>query len=370
MALKIRRGTQAQRLNIVPAEGELIYDTTQNKLYVGNGSTAGGTEVVGGVIGGSLGSNVNLGGYDITGTGNINITGTITASGTITGNGDLVLGNADTDNVQFGADINSNIVPNSGSLTIGTSAKPWNTTFTQNISNDSNPIDVLSTLRPNEDIVPDATGTLSLGSTSARWDEVYGNNLYTQGLRIYQNTIVATESGADLTLTPHATGSVVSSRLGLSEFLEVGEVPTNLTTISNLNGIRYNFNKTTERYSVSDQGSKNSYTQLVTNAAENITLLQIPVDPLNVNDVDAYELTIKFKNSAGSQIIKLIGTYFNTTSTIVKIDEAIAGTAPVSSVSTTLSGGVFTILATTNTTTNAGEVTDYQVKITTFNSVN
>ncbi len=95
MALRIRRGTSAQRTGITPVSGELIFDTTQNKLYVGNGSTAGGVEIVAGQIGGNLGSNVNLNNFDITGTGNINITGTITASGTITGNGDLVLGNAD-----------------------------------------------------------------------------------------------------------------------------------------------------------------------------------------------------------------------------------------------------------------------------------
>ena len=49
MALQIRRGTDSQRQGITPAEGELIYTTDTDKLYIGDGSTAGGIEVSGGV---------------------------------------------------------------------------------------------------------------------------------------------------------------------------------------------------------------------------------------------------------------------------------------------------------------------------------
>ena len=51
MALRLRRGTNAQRQTLdgvslpVPAEGELIYTTDTKKLYVGDGSTAGGIAV-------------------------------------------------------------------------------------------------------------------------------------------------------------------------------------------------------------------------------------------------------------------------------------------------------------------------------------
>lgn len=45
MALRLRRGTDAQRLLIVPAEGELIYTTDTKRLYIGDGSTAGGVLV-------------------------------------------------------------------------------------------------------------------------------------------------------------------------------------------------------------------------------------------------------------------------------------------------------------------------------------
>ena len=48
MPLKLRRGTNADRSGITPAEGEPIYTTDTKKLYVGDGTTAGGTEIGGG----------------------------------------------------------------------------------------------------------------------------------------------------------------------------------------------------------------------------------------------------------------------------------------------------------------------------------
>lgn len=45
MSLKLRRGTDAQRIGITPAEGELIYTTDTKKLYVGDGSIPGGIAV-------------------------------------------------------------------------------------------------------------------------------------------------------------------------------------------------------------------------------------------------------------------------------------------------------------------------------------
>ena len=46
MALRLRRGTDAERLLITPLEGELIYTTDTNRLYVGDGQTTGGIPVL------------------------------------------------------------------------------------------------------------------------------------------------------------------------------------------------------------------------------------------------------------------------------------------------------------------------------------
>lgn len=64
MALRLRRGTNAERQLITPAQGELIYTTDTKALYIGDGTTAGGIIVQGaGGGGGSLNdlSDVNVG---------------------------------------------------------------------------------------------------------------------------------------------------------------------------------------------------------------------------------------------------------------------------------------------------------------------
>jgi hypothetical protein len=55
MALKLRRGTNAGRTAITPAEGEPIFTTDTKELYVGDGSTAGGIKITGGLADGDKG---------------------------------------------------------------------------------------------------------------------------------------------------------------------------------------------------------------------------------------------------------------------------------------------------------------------------
>jgi len=87
MALQIRRGTELELSTFTPAEGELIFDKTNKKVYVGDGQTVGGIDVsIAGGIGGPLSSGINLNTYSITGLGDINIGGSISATGSIAGN--------------------------------------------------------------------------------------------------------------------------------------------------------------------------------------------------------------------------------------------------------------------------------------------
>jgi hypothetical protein len=53
MTLQIRRGLNADRLTITPAQGELIYTTDTKQLYVGDGTTVGGNSAGSGGGGGS-----------------------------------------------------------------------------------------------------------------------------------------------------------------------------------------------------------------------------------------------------------------------------------------------------------------------------
>jgi hypothetical protein len=135
MALQIRRGPTTDRNGKTFAEGELVFDTTEKALYIGDGSTVGGksastytdgqaTDAAGALLNGAtgnvdftynaqtnaltanvtldgglldvvadtspqLGGNLDLNSRNITGTGNVNITGSVTAtsfSGPLTGN--------------------------------------------------------------------------------------------------------------------------------------------------------------------------------------------------------------------------------------------------------------------------------------------
>lgn len=92
MALQLRRGTSGTRTSITPAAGELIYTTDNKLIYVGDGSTAGGTLVSGGGLNDivndttpQLGGDLDVNGFTITSGGNTAVN--INAGGT----GDLVL---------------------------------------------------------------------------------------------------------------------------------------------------------------------------------------------------------------------------------------------------------------------------------------
>ena len=140
MALQVRRGTNAERLGITPAEGELLYTTDTKQLYIGDGTTAGGTTSIAGTIDSlladttpQLGGILDLNNFDITGNGNININGTITASGNINlGDG------VGSDLLQINAEIGGSLVPNVGDTNnLGSQAKYWNEAWINQLTVDS-----------------------------------------------------------------------------------------------------------------------------------------------------------------------------------------------------------------------------------------
>jgi hypothetical protein len=95
MALRLKRGTNAQRTGYTPEQGELIYVTdyvtaSVGPLWVGDGTTVGGVQISTAGGGGlsqvaddttpELGGNLSLSGFEINGIGDIDITGTVTAT--------------------------------------------------------------------------------------------------------------------------------------------------------------------------------------------------------------------------------------------------------------------------------------------------
>lgn len=140
MSLRIRRGTDAQRQGVVFDLGEPVWTTDTKQFFIGDGISAGGTNILansagvglvwnnstlkfdatgggGGGGGGitaivqdtnpTLGGNLTLGGHNISGTGNISITGSLSTSGTASFTGGL------------GANLNLNSNNISGTGSIG-----------------------------------------------------------------------------------------------------------------------------------------------------------------------------------------------------------------------------------------------------------
>lgn len=127
MALQIRRGTDAERQTITPKMGEPIYTTDQKELYIGDGTTQGGILISGVLVNDEnprLGTDLDLNGNDIIGTGNINIDGTITATGNIN------LGDGAEDNLIVGGQIGSSLIPNADvTFDLGAESTRWNNVY-------------------------------------------------------------------------------------------------------------------------------------------------------------------------------------------------------------------------------------------------
>lgn len=164
MALQVRRGTNAERLGITPLQGELIYVTDTKQLYVGDGTTVGGTTTIANTIDSlladtspQLGGELDLNGNNITGTGNINITGTITASGTVNlGDG------VGSDILVIGGAIQGHLVPDADSAhNLGSSTKYWNNAWLNQLTVDSQ----ITAERVQADIIADDSTVVFDAST-------------------------------------------------------------------------------------------------------------------------------------------------------------------------------------------------------------
>jgi hypothetical protein len=173
MALKLRRGSDAERQTITPDEGELIYTIDTKELYIGDGLTLGGNLVSANLsddTAPTLTSNLDLNGNDITGTGNINIDGTITATGNIN------LGDGAEDNVIVGGQIGSSLIPRSNNAyDLGAVSTSWDNVYARNVVAEGAVIDgELNTgsivtagniVKPDSTVIYDgATDTLSVSN--------------------------------------------------------------------------------------------------------------------------------------------------------------------------------------------------------------
>ena len=232
MALRLRRGTDAERQTITPQEGELIYTTDTKELYVGDGTTQGGNLVSAELLDDTaptLGGNLNLNGNDIIGSGNINIDGTITASGNIN------LGDGAEDNVIVGGQIASHLIPKiTKTYDLGSPASQWSNLYTSSLDVETTAL--ISNLTITDSIYGDDSKIIY----NAQTDSLSATNIdgnFTGSLFADDSTViidginrsaaltsldVTTIQTADLTIAQNYIISTADSG-GVDDILEIGD---------------------------------------------------------------------------------------------------------------------------------------------------
>ena len=195
------------------------------------------------------------------------VNGNLHATGNITADGDITIGDANTDNVVFNADINSDIIPNTNNeFNLGsnpaTGGKAWKNVYADNIVantlqlqdltvdqnfevsgtatlngdvtlGDTSADNVTFNGKVNSNIVPTTNAFYDLGATGSRWANAYLNRIEIDGVVIDNNTIETTSNNDDLTLAAHGTGkvSIPSNDVLIDQDLTVNGT-TNLTDVN------------------------------------------------------------------------------------------------------------------------------------------
>ena len=237
MALQIRRGTDAERQSITPAEGELIYATDTNQLFVGGKISPSPTLSQGGILvsgalvndtNPTLSSNLDLNGNDITGTGNININGTITATGNIN------LGDAVDDNVIVGGQIGSSLIPNAdGNFDLGAPSGAWKDVYTVAINVETTAsvgdLEVSnSIISPDSSIIYDATtSSLNIANATITGNIDLGGNIISNSTVIY-NSETGDITAANISSTGdlNVTGTITSNEISTGDIASTGNIVT------------------------------------------------------------------------------------------------------------------------------------------------
>jgi len=167
-----------------------INDTTQS-----TSNTTGSIITAGGV---GIAKNVTIGG-------SVNVHGNLHANGSISSDGDLTLGDAATDSVTFGADVNSHIIPNTdNTFDLGSVAQEWRNLYIDGTAN----IDAIAGVDTIE-----VTGTTQSTSVSS------GSIFTAGGVGIAKDVHI----GGTTESTSNTTGSIVTAGgVGIAKNVTIG----------------------------------------------------------------------------------------------------------------------------------------------------
>lgn len=236
MALKIRRGTEAERQTVIPAEGELVYTTDEKRVYIGDGTTVGGIPIdIVDRTGFTLQGNLDLGGQRITGAGDIAIDGNITATGDIVAQGqNIQIGDESTDEVILGAQVNSDIIPKNDSTNdLGSDAKRWNNLYVNEITTSGRINGPLhgSVIGADSTVIIDyETGTINAANLAGTLTGDFAGG-FTGDVKANDGTVILDNgtNGTDATFTGDVTGNLTGNVAGIVTGSLVGHVDGDVT---------------------------------------------------------------------------------------------------------------------------------------------
>jgi hypothetical protein len=200
------------------------------------------------------------------------INGNLHATGNITADGDITIGNANTDNIVFNADINSHIIPDddntwdlgSDPSALPTAGKEWRNLYAHTIVattldiedltvngdfvvtgsgtfngdvqfGDTTADTVTFTGTVSSNIVPTTTAFYDLGTDALRWNVGYFGRVEVDNLVIDSNAISTTSGNDDLTLQANGSGRVYipTNNVQINQQLTVnGDTSLKATTIN------------------------------------------------------------------------------------------------------------------------------------------
>ena len=153
---------------------------------------------------------------------NTNITGNLDVTGNVTIGGNITIGDEDTDSIEFGAEVDSNIVPNvDGTFNLGSNTKRWNHVYSDNWSNGNINIagNKIETIDTNSDLHLDAAGTGSV--TVPNNDVTVSNNLTVDGTTTLEGAVTVNAG-----LTVNGTINQTAGSISLSDNLTIAKILT------------------------------------------------------------------------------------------------------------------------------------------------
>ena len=214
---------------------------TQSNLRIGLGMYPNNTDKV------SVDGSIFASGSDV---GHITASGNLLVEGDAVIKGNLTFGDSTSDNISFGAEVSSSILPDSdGTFTLGNSSKRWkevhadlvqvqgNVSGSGNLTihgnadlrgdvtlGDSTFDDVVFNAEVSSSIIPNTDGDFNLGSVSKRWKEVHADLVQVQGnVSGSGNLTVA----GDINANGNIVGDNLTSISGIQHITASGDIDLN-----------------------------------------------------------------------------------------------------------------------------------------------